>query len=96
MEEVTGMAKDEVLATADYRIHGEGWNGPIDMTVHAELLKSGAFDYGNGTCTVLEYSNGQIESFDTRYENVNPKNFSEFAFKVLRANTMDRIAVECL
>lgn len=90
------MATEKALATADFRVHGEGWNGPFDETVHAELLKSGAFDYGNGTCMVFEWSNGNTQSYDTRYENVTPENFAVFVKKVLNASTKDTIKADLI
>ena len=87
----------KVLATADYRISGTGYDGkPLDETVHAELRESGAFQYGNGTCMVLEWSYGHRESFDTRYEKVNVWNFKEFAKKVIEDRVLDTIKVEVI
>ena len=84
------------IATANFRIHGTGWNGKkVDITVHASLEKSGAFQYGNGTCMVFQYEGRpDPDVYDTRYENVSPANFTEFALAELRARTMESLTVE--
>lgn len=85
------------LAEADFKLGGTGYNGrPIDETVHAELHKSGAFQYGNGTCMTFEWSNGNVDSFDTRYEKVTPDTFTDFAGKVLRGRVMDTVTIEAV
>ena len=94
------MAKEEkkpgdVLATADFHLTGKGWEDePIDEIVHAELAVSGAYKYGNQTCMALIWKNGNIDSYDTRYERVSPANFTEFAKKLLEDRVMDTIKVE--
>ena len=86
---------EKALATADFRIHGTGWNGePIEIKVHAGLYKSGSFDYGNGTCMEFEWSNGHNEVFDTRYERVTPGTFAEFAKRVLRGKLIETVDVD--
>lgn len=55
-----------------------------DCTFEAKLTKSGAFDYGNGTCVVVEYGeypNGkkrQPDYIDTRYETSLEKTIPSF------------------
>lgn len=93
-----GKNPGDILATADFHLYGYGWNGkPYDGTVHAELAVSGAFQYGNQTCMSFEYSDDRPDdTFDTRYENVTPETFTEFAKKVLRRQVMDSIAIEVM
>ena len=91
----------EALAIADFRLTGTGWNNrPVDETVHAELHKSGAFDYGNGTCTVLTWNGrkgfGREEVYDTRYSNVTTRNFKKFVKELLENNVMDTVKVETI
>lgn len=89
----------ESLAIADYRLTGTGWNGThVDETVHAELHKSGAFQYGNQTCMVLTWNArkgmGRTEVYDTRYERVTPRTFKQYALKALQGMVMDTVKVE--
>ena len=86
----------KVLAVADFKLGGTGYNGhKIDDAVHAELMISGAFDYGNGTCMSFTWRNsGQEEGYDTRYNNVTPETFTEFAYEVLKNHVMDTVTVE--
>lgn len=87
----------DILATADFRLTGKAWNDrPVDEKVHAELAVSGAFQYGNQTCMAFIWENGNIDSFDTRYERVSPKNFKQFALEVLKGMTADTINVEAI
>lgn len=87
----------DVLAKADFRLVGTGWSGePVDTTVHAELLVSGAFKYGNGTCMTLQYGRDNDEVFDTRYEDVSAETFADFAYNVLRDKTLETIDVEVI
>jgi len=85
-----------VLATADFKLGGTGYNGrEIDDEVHAELLVSGAFDYGNCTCMSFTWRNSkQEEGFDTRYSKVSPDTFTEFALEVLKNHVMETVTVE--
>ena len=84
----------DILATADFHLTGKGWNDhPVDEKVHAELAVSGAFQYGNQTCMAFFWENGNIESYDTRYERVSPKNFTEFAKKLLEGMVMETVKV---
>lgn len=90
------MAND-IIATADFRLTGKGYRGePINETVHAELGKSEAFQYGNGTYTALMWKNGNTDVYDTRYEEVSAKTFKEFAKQLLDNNTMDTVKVELI
>ncbi len=85
---------EQVFAKADFVRKGKGWNGKhFEDKVHAELIKSGAFEYGNGTSMVFEYENGNEECFDTRYCNVTPENFAQFAYDELRARTIETIDI---
>ena len=88
----------DVLATADFHLTGTGYGDvPVDVNVHAELLVSGAFQYGNQTCMTFEWSNNHSdESYDTRYEKVTPDNFTEFAKSVLDSKTKDTVTVEVM
>lgn len=91
----------EALATADYRLTGTGWNEtPIDETVHAELHKSGAFQYGNQTCMVLTWNArkgmNRTEVYDTRYERVTSRTFKQYALKALQNMVMDTVKVEVI
>ena len=57
------------------KIAGITTDGNNYETVTAELHKSGAFDYGNGTCLVLDFTNlpPACETrvvYDTRYMNI--------------------------
>ena len=88
------MGNSEILAKADFRLTGTGWNGPVDEIVHAELSKSKAFDYGNRTCMALIWENGNIDSYDTRYERVSPRNFTEYAKELLENRVLKTITVE--
>ena len=86
---------EKALATADFRIHGTDWNGKqFESAVHAGLYKSGSFAYGNGTCMVFEWSNGNDEVFDTRYDRVTPDTFTEFAMRVLRGKLKKDVAID--
>ena len=86
---------DGTLAHADFRVFGNGFdNVRVDETVHAELYKSGCFQYGNETGMVFEWSNGNVDSFDTRYENVSVENFTEFAENVLKNFIYPTLQVE--
>lgn len=59
-------------------------NKKFDRDFTATLDKSGAFEYGNGTCVVIEFGamqNGIIPEeklFDTRYEKGITKHFKEW------------------
>lgn len=87
----------DVLATAKFHIFGKGWNDSIvDEVVDADLSVSGASPYGNHTCTTFYWQNGNVDSYDTRYSNVSPDNFTQFAQKMLRNNVMDSIAIEVI
>ena len=87
---------NEIYATANFRLNGTDYDGkPYEATVEATLEKSGAFDYGNGTCMILKWSTRERpELFDTRYAKVSARNFSEFAREQLEAMTIDTIKVE--
>lgn len=89
------------LAVADFHLTGTGWSGrTVDETVHAELHKSGAFQYGNQTCMVLTWNArkgfGRTEVYDTRYENVTSKTFKEFALKALQGMVMETVTVTAI
>lgn len=92
------MEKEIIYATADFRVHGLGYDKkPYETTVHATLEKSGAFDYGNGTCMVFKWADSPMpHCYDTRYCDVTPQNFTEFAKEELEAQTLDTIMVDVL
>lgn len=79
------MAKENALATADFRVYGirqDFGNGEeIDTTVHLELHPSGAFDYGNKTCMIVKWRDSIEQLYDTRYEKVSAKTFKQYALK---------------
>ena len=84
----------ETIAEADFRIYGIGWDKKlVDEVVHAELSVSGATQYGNGTCMAFIYESGNVDSYDTRYNNVTPDTFERFAQDVLRDKTMETVMV---
>lgn len=86
-----------VLATADFKIYGMGYAFPVDTTAHAELSVSGAFDYGNGTCMCIQYKNSPVpDVYDTRYSDVTPETFTEFAKGVLKENLCKTLTVEVI
>ena len=90
-----GKQAGDVLATAKLHLTGTGWDDQkIDEYVNATLEVSGAFQYGNQTCMAFEWENGNVESFDTRYEHVTPDTFAEFARRVLDDRTMKTVQVE--
>ena len=88
----------DTLATADFHLTGKGYaDAPVDVTVHAELYVSGAFQYGNQTGMSFKWSNNpMLETFDTRYEKVTPETFTEFAKAVLENRVMKTIKVEAI
>lgn len=96
--EIRNIGKNEIpFAVADFRRHGIGYGGELfDEIVHCKLLKSRCTDYGNGTCMVFSYSTKGVldDIFDTRYEKVSPKNFKEFARKVLTDRTIEGAIIE--
>jgi hypothetical protein len=87
-----------IYAEANYRVYGTGYDGkPYETTVHATLEKSGAFEYGNGTCMVLKWADQPAPHlYDTRYCDVSAENFTEFARRELEAQTLDTIHVEVI
>lgn len=92
-----GKKAGDVLAKADFRLTGKGWNDhPVDEKVHAELYVSGAFQYGNQTGMSLEWENGNVDTYDTRYDKVSPETFKEFAKAVLENRVMPTIRVEAI
>lgn len=92
-----GKKAGDVLATADFHLTGKGWeDAPVDETIHAELYVSGAFQYGNQTGVSLEWANGTVDTYDTRYSNVTPENFREFAKALLENRVMSSIDVEAI
>jgi len=97
MEEVKKASAGDVLASANFRVFGTGHGGAnVDLSVHAELYVSGAFQYGNQTGMSFEWSNGNVDTYDTRYEKVSAKNFTEYAKSVLEGRVMDTIKVEVM
>lgn len=89
-----GKNPGDVLDTAKFRV--TGWRGgeKLDITIKATLLVSGAFNYGNRTCTVLEWSGGREDSYDTRYVDVYP--FKEFALSLVRQEVSPELTIEAI
>lgn len=87
---------EKAIATADFRVFGKrAWDGKeVNTSVHLELHKSGAFDYGNGTMTIMKFEKSDEQAFDTRYEAVNANNFSEFAERLVKNYVADGLEVE--
>ena len=90
--------KNTIYATADFLVSGIGWDeAPYEATVHATLETSGAFDYGNGTCMGLKWSDQpRTKWYDTRYCKVNKENFTRFAKSQLESEVLDTIKVEVI
>lgn len=86
----------DILATADFKVTGTSsiTGKEVDTTVHFELYKSGAFDYGNGTGMSMEWENGNEFCYDTRYEPVTADNFKEFALQFLRSYIQSTLRAE--
>ena len=87
-----GKNPGDVLATAKFRVSGERRGEELDFTIKAFLTISGAFSYGNRTCTVLEWSSGRADSYDTRYCDVYP--FNEFAKGLVRQEVGGELTIE--
>lgn len=75
----------EIFATADFKVTGtrEDDGTAVDTTVHFELYKSGATDYGNGTGMSMQFKDREEWCYDTRYEPVTADNFKEYAGEFL-------------
>ena len=88
----------EIYAEANFKVSGMVNNGkPYEATVKATLEKSGAFEYGNGTCMVLEWSDRKTPNlYDTRYCKVSAENFTQFAKEELEAQVIDTFKVEVI
>ena len=87
----------DILATAKFRLYGTGHSGnPVDEIVRAELCVSGASQYGNQTCTSIIWEDGYEDSYDTRYDNVSPDTFTEFASRLINHGTLVTIKVEAI
>ena len=87
-----GKNPGDVLATAKFRVSGVRGGRTLDYTIKAILVVSGAFNYGNKTCTVLEWSSGREDSYDTRYCDVYP--FNEFAKGLVRQEVGSELTIE--
>lgn len=87
------MEKEKVLEQRKYKVNLidriakkialDTTDGSDHYKVTATLMKSGAFDYGNGTCVAIEYENlpaifENVRVFDTRYESGITNNFDEW------------------
>lgn len=61
-----------------------------------ELLKSGSFKYGNGTCMSITINGKkQMENIDTRYEpDCSPSNFHDFSYNWLKQYVRKEATVE--
>ena len=76
------------MAKVTFKITGERFGKHIEDTCTMELLKSAAFQYGNGTCVGVEYGSGYDFMIDTRYERgMTEDNFANWAYKELRNRT---------
>lgn len=86
----------EIFATADFKVTGTSkvTGKEIDTTVHFELYKSGASDYGNGTGMSMQFKGGDEQCYDTRYEPVSKDNFEEYALIFLNNYLADGLKGE--
>ena len=86
----------EIYATADFKVTGTSkvTGKEIDTTVHFELYKSGAFDYGNGTGMSMQFKGVDEWCYDTRYEPVGADNFKEYAYDFLNNYLADGLKGE--
>lgn len=86
----------EIFATADFKVTGTRKDDgrTIDTTVHFELYKSGATDYGNGTGMSMQFKGSMEECYDTRYEKVSADNFKEYAEEFLKNYLADGLKAE--
>lgn len=86
----------EIYAVADFKVTGtrEDDGTQIDTTVHFELYKSGAFDYGNGTGMSMQFEGREEWCYDTRYEPVGEDNFKEYAEEFLKGYLAKGLKVE--
>ena len=75
------MIEKGALATATFKVTGKReFDGEeIDTKVTLELHDSGAFDYGNETCMLMQFEGSDVHCFDTRYEKVTVDTFTEYA-----------------
>lgn len=87
-----------ILATADFKVTGtrEDDGRAVDTTVHFELYKSGAFNYGNGTGMSMQWEGSMEQCYDTRYEPVTVDNFGEYALEFLGNCIADGLHAEPL
>lgn len=79
--EVLKMNENEnTVATAVYRVAGvsEVTHEPLDTYVTFKLLKSGAFEYGNGLSMTMQFKDSHVFYYDLRYERVNIDSFNDF------------------
>ena len=88
----------EIFATADFKVTGtsEVTGKEIDTTVHFELYKSGAFDYGNGTGMSMQFKGSMEQCYDTRYEPVTADNFKEYAEDFLKGYLAKGLKAEAI
>ena len=90
---------EKALATADYRVHGTITEGffkgkEFDKKVHFELHKSGAFEYGNQTCMIMQFEGSEPQMFDTRYEKVSAKSFGEYTQEFIYTQIAEGLKAE--
>lgn len=86
------------IATADFRVNGTASNGykANNLNAHMELQKSCAFQYGNGTCVIMEIEGQRTHFFDTRYDvtlHRDGSNFQEWAFNCLKDYVDSKLVV---
>lgn len=92
-------AENKVLDSASFRVYGKDeLLGELDTKAHLKLLKSGAFDYGNGTCVVMEWEmEGTIpQLFDTRYEKGITKDFKKWALDFIQRYIRPELTAEII
>ena len=79
--------EQEILATITIELP----NGTREITKRFILTKSSAFQYGNGTCVLVECDNGLDEYVDTRYDIGITKNFMAWVLDYLTAQYDPRL-----
>ena len=90
------------IATEKFHVFGiwkdenPKYNREVDTTVTLELQKSGAFQYGNGTC-VGWTENGYTQVYDTRYDRSlyrDGSNFHDWALNFVKERINPSLAIE--
>ncbi len=94
---------EKIIAVEKFHVFGTWSDGnpkhdyAVDTIVTLECRKSGAFQYGNGTC-VGWTENGNTTVYDTRYEkfSANAKSFRQWAPAFVRSQVCKSLQVERL